>query len=372
MASEDTQIVGKAVKDMYGTPMGKVIGTITDIDGSIQTVGVDCGSQGLQQVPFDQIVAQGSVVIFIPKWRLDSQRLLREKGLTLRRLKALSEILSENDEMRDDAAIVDGKYREQLERFDRTEAGIAKTLSARVGELDAQLRSVKMIVFDARVQYKSDEIPEAAFEAVRAHTSDLVEHITHENAEISSVQRRIADLNMEVRQVLEAHDARLQDSAETYLGDHTVTAAANLPEAPMQAPVPDGAAPAPVAAQAQPEVSAGADAAAAAGTGMQFPEPPAEIAVAAPAGAGMAPQQVAEVQGEAGPYAVPPPPPPPAVQPAVQPADAADAVRQADGAPAQEGAAVPDAVRDPETEPQRQQQQYAPPKQDWLARMQSQ
>ena len=347
MTSEDAQIVGKAVKDMYGTPMGKVIGTITDIDGTIQTVGVDCGSQGLRQVPFEQIVVQDSVVIFIPKWRLDSQRLLRDKGLTLRRLKALSEILSENDEMRDDAAIVDGKYREQLERFDRIEAGIARTLSARVDELDSQLRSVKMIVFDAKVQYKSDEIAEAAFESVRAHASSLVEHITHENAEISSVQRRIADLNMEVKQVLEAHDARLQSSAETYLGDHTVKAAANLPEAPIQAPRPAEA-----AAQPAPAAAAPAPAPAAADVGAQFPEPPSEIAVAA---APAAQQLVAEAVGASGAsvqFAAPPPAPP-----------------AADGAPQAQAEAEPQAATEPT---QQQPTQQQPAGHDWLERMQSQ
>ncbi len=352
MTNEDAQIVGKAVKDMYGTPMGKVIGTITDIDGTIQTVGVDCSSQGLQQVPFEQIVVQDSVVIFIPKWRLDSQRLLRDKGLTLRRLKALSEILSENDEMRDDAAIVDGKYREQLERFDRIEAGIARTLSARVEELDSQLRSIKMIVFDAKVQYKSDEIAEAAFESVRAHTSSLVEHITHENAEISNVQRRIADLNMEVKQVLEAHDARLQSSAETYLGNHTVTAAANLPEAPIQAPRPAEA-----AAHAE-AAAAPAGAPAAADIGAQFPEPPSEIA-AAPAPAAQQ-QQVAEAVGASGmavQFAAPPPAPPAAREAGPQ---------QSEPQPQQS---------EPRTESKAQAQQPQPQQpagHDWLERMQSQ
>jgi len=50
MTNNDTEIIGKNVKDMYGTFMGKVIGTITEIDGSIQSVGIDCGSQGLQQI----------------------------------------------------------------------------------------------------------------------------------------------------------------------------------------------------------------------------------------------------------------------------------------------------------------------------------
>jgi len=33
MTNVDIEIIGKNVKDMYGTFMGKVIGTITEIDG---------------------------------------------------------------------------------------------------------------------------------------------------------------------------------------------------------------------------------------------------------------------------------------------------------------------------------------------------
>ncbi len=109
MTNDDIEIIGKNVKDMYGTFMGKVVGTITEIDGSIQSVGIDCGSQGLQQIQFEQLVAQGENVIFIPKWRLDSQRLIREKQLTLRRLKALMDIVSENDDMKADAEIIHRK-----------------------------------------------------------------------------------------------------------------------------------------------------------------------------------------------------------------------------------------------------------------------
>ena len=70
MPQDDIDIIGKNVKDMYGTFMGKVIGTITDIDGSIQTVGVDCGSQGLQQIQFDQLVSQGDVVYIHSKMEI--------------------------------------------------------------------------------------------------------------------------------------------------------------------------------------------------------------------------------------------------------------------------------------------------------------
>ena len=48
MTNDGKAIIGKQVKDMYGTFLGKALGTITHIDGTIESVGVDCGSQGLQ------------------------------------------------------------------------------------------------------------------------------------------------------------------------------------------------------------------------------------------------------------------------------------------------------------------------------------
>jgi len=239
MPQDDIEIIGKNVKDMYGTFMGKVIGTMTDIDGSIQTVGVDCGSQGLQQIQFDQLVSQGDVVIFIPKWRLDSQRLIREKQLTLRRLKALIDIVSDNDDMKEDAEIIHEKYKSKLVSLDETEKQIKAILESRLTELDEQLKSAKMLVFDAKLQHKSDEISTQTFETVKTCTTQLIEHITHETAEISNVQKRILDLNVEAQNAAAPSQQVLQDSAVTYLdtSEQTTNVQAILPEAPINEPI---------------------------------------------------------------------------------------------------------------------------------------
>ena len=239
MPQDDIDIIGKNVKDMYGTFMGKVIGTITDIDGSIQTVGVDCGSQGLQQIQFDQLVSQGDVVIFIPKWRLDSQRLIREKQLTLRRLKALIDIVSDNDDMKEDAEIIHEKYKSKLVSLDETETQIKAKLEARLTELDEQLKSAKMLVFDAKLQHKSDEISAATFEIVKTCTNQLIEHITHEKAEISNVQKRILDLNVEAENAIAPSQQILQDSAVSYLdnSEQSQNVQTILPEAPINEPI---------------------------------------------------------------------------------------------------------------------------------------
>lgn len=218
MSKDDVEFIGKQVKDMYGTHIGKVVGTITDIDGSVQTVGVDCGSEGLKQIPFEQLVVQGQFVIFIPRWRLDAQRLLREKGLTLRRIRALIDIVSENDDMKEDAELIHEKYKMKLLTLDETERQIKEKLEQRLAELDNQLKSIRMLRFDAKLQNKSNEISDAKYESVKAHTVEIIEHIEHEKAEIVNIQRRINDLSVENVERTESPKQDVHSAAVSYLG----------------------------------------------------------------------------------------------------------------------------------------------------------
>ena len=236
MTNDDIEIIGKNVKDMYGTFMGKVIGTITEIDGSIQSVGIDCGSQGLQQIQYEQLVVQGETVIFIPKWRLDSQRLIREKQLTLRRLAALMDIVSENDDMKADAEIIHEKYKFKLASLDEMESEIKSKLEGRLIELDTQMKSAKMLSFDAKVQFKSNEISEATFETVKSCTTEVIEHVTHEQSEISNVKSRITDLELEVQKITTPAEVDIQESAVSYLETNEPQQVVQtiLPEAPTQ------------------------------------------------------------------------------------------------------------------------------------------
>ena len=241
MSNDGKAIIGKQVKDMYGSYIGRALGTITNIDGSIQSVGVDSGSQGLQHIPFEQIVLHGDVIIYIPKWRLESQRLFKEKELTLRRLNAMIKIASDYDDVKEDTAIIHEEYKSNLSALQETEKQIKCKLEARFNELNEQMKSVKMFEFDAKVQLNSNEISEQTYESVKRLTTEYIEHITHETSEISNVQRRMDDLNMEVQKAIEPPKKQLQESAESYLVCNTgeTSTVTKLPEAPTTAPIPE-------------------------------------------------------------------------------------------------------------------------------------
>ena len=197
MSEEKLGFVGKQVKDIYGTFIGRVVGIITEIDGNIETIGVDCGSGGLKQLPYEQLVMQGDYVFFIPRWRLDAQKLLRLKSLTLKRIKALQDIVAENDSMREDAELVAVKYEKKLNDLGENEKQINTNLDARLKELDVEARSIKAVLFDAKLQFRSNEMKEETYQQIKVQTDELIEHINNERTEISNVRAKLAAQTIE-------------------------------------------------------------------------------------------------------------------------------------------------------------------------------
>jgi hypothetical protein len=256
MTKNEPSIVGRQVKDMYGTLVGKVLGTLTDIDGSIQSVCTDCGSEGLKQIQYEQLVLQEDIVICIPKWRLQAQKFLREKGLTIRRINALEDIVSENGEMKDDAEMIHNKYKSKLAALDQIESKIKSEFLVRLGEIEDQEKVVKEILFDAKVQIKSEEITESTFATIETHAKNILERFSHEKAEISKVQNRIDNLSLEHSESVENPKQYIQQSAMTYLDSSTGTQSQTFDQPTSTLPEPESTLPEPPVECTEPHTSA--------------------------------------------------------------------------------------------------------------------
>ena len=198
MSDIKLEFVGKQVKDMYGAYVGKVIGLVTDIDGSIESVGVDCGSTGLQKLSYEQLLVQGDYVIFIPKWRMEAQKLLRQKNLTLKRVKALENLVEENDLMKDDAEVLHLIYEKRLVDLESNEQVVVNTLNSRLRELEVQGTTIKTIIFDAKLQYRSNDILEETYQEINTNSTELLDRIQLEKDEINSFLSRITQPYSEI------------------------------------------------------------------------------------------------------------------------------------------------------------------------------
>ena len=202
MSEFKLEFIGKQVKDLYGTLIGKVMGMITDIDGSIESISVGCGTSGLKQLAYEQLLVQGDYVIYIPRWRLDAQKLLRQKSLTLQRIKALQDIATENDSMKDDVELVYMKYDKRLHDLEENANNLNGNLESRLKELEGESHSIKTILFDAKLQFRSNEMTEEIYQQINIYTSELLEHINLEKAEINNVKTKLSQQTIENNNVL--------------------------------------------------------------------------------------------------------------------------------------------------------------------------
>jgi chromosome segregation ATPase len=128
------------------------------------------------------------------------------------------EIVSENDDMKEDAELINEKYKMKLLSLDETEKQIKDKLGKRLVELENQLKSIRMLKFDAKLQNKSNEISDAKYDLVKTHTVEIMEHIEHEKAEIANIQRRINDLSVESLERSESPKQDVHSAALSYLG----------------------------------------------------------------------------------------------------------------------------------------------------------
>jgi hypothetical protein len=202
MSEFKLEFIGKQVKDLYGTLMGKVMGMITDIDGSIESISVDCGTSGLKQLAYEQLLVQGDYVIYIPRWRLDAQKLLRQKSLTLQRIRALQDIATENDSMKDDVELVYMKYDKRLHDLEENANHLNGNLESRLKELEEESHRIKTILFDAKLQFRSNEMTEEIYQQINIYTSELLEHVNLEKTEINNVKTKLSQQTLENNNLL--------------------------------------------------------------------------------------------------------------------------------------------------------------------------
>jgi hypothetical protein len=102
-------------------------------------------------------------------------------------------------------------------------------------ELEEETKSARMLLFDATVQCKSNEISDITFDSVKLCTNEIIERISHEIAEIKNVKSRIADLELEVQEITAPPQPNVQESAVSYLEtpEQQQVVQIILPEAPI-------------------------------------------------------------------------------------------------------------------------------------------
>jgi hypothetical protein len=109
----------------------------------------------------------------------------------------LQEIVSENDNMKDNAELAYLRYEKRLDKLNENTTDIVERLNQRVSELDGESKRIKAVLFDAKLQYKSNEITEEIYQQISLNTNDLLDHINLEKSEIKNIMNKFTQQTLE-------------------------------------------------------------------------------------------------------------------------------------------------------------------------------
>ncbi|MGB7935472.1 MAG: CdvA-like protein, partial [Nitrososphaeraceae archaeon] len=113
-------------------------------------------------------------------------------------VKALENLVAENDLMKDDAEVLHLIYEKRLVDLESNEQDVVNTLNSRLRELDVQSTTIKTIIFDAKLQYRSNDIVEETYLQINTNSTELLDRIQLEKDEINSFLSRITQPYSEI------------------------------------------------------------------------------------------------------------------------------------------------------------------------------
>ena len=94
--------------------------------------------------------------------------------------------------MREDVELVYIKYQKRLQDLEDKGKIVLEQLQERLNQIDAESQNIKSVLFDAKLQYRSNEITEETYQQISLSTNDLIEHVNLEKGEINNVISRLS------------------------------------------------------------------------------------------------------------------------------------------------------------------------------------
>jgi len=178
--------MGKRVRDVYGRYVGFVVGLTKDPFGDLRSIGVDSGERGLLEFPGQCVNAEGDSLVFLPGWKVDSDRFKRETVLVNNRLQAVEDLIKEGEITQEEYHEFQKVYQGYKAKLDEVKKVLDEKIKRRLQDLDRESKDIKKLTTNVKVQFKSGEIDAESFRASLQYASVMKERVEKEKADISA------------------------------------------------------------------------------------------------------------------------------------------------------------------------------------------
>ncbi|MDW8045498.1 MAG: CdvA-like protein [Nitrososphaerota archaeon] len=180
-------LMGKPVKDIYGRYVGYVVGMYIDALGQLKAIGIDEGKGSFNEYSSDRILIDNDSLVIIPNWRIDVNRLKKEKQQTELRTKALEELYNSGEIPRYVYEDLHKQFDGELKQLQSSYESLMDSLRKRIVELDRQRESLEKFLGRIKVQNRTGEIDERTYKIMSDYILSLLEKNYLERRDIENI-----------------------------------------------------------------------------------------------------------------------------------------------------------------------------------------
>ncbi|TMI44305.1 hypothetical protein E6H23_01235 [Candidatus Bathyarchaeota archaeon] len=191
---EAKALLGKSISDVYGRPLGRIIGVNRNQFGEMEGLEVESPGGNVIDIPSKSIMLTPKMVTATPEWKVDAHELSGEIATVKRRIVALEGLRDKGDVDREIyEELLEAQRSGYLSKVKQTEA-LVGALRAKLERTNNQLTSLTKHLVNAKLDYQSGEIDEASMKLAVGSIEPSLKPLIAEKNDLSSTLKTLEDL----------------------------------------------------------------------------------------------------------------------------------------------------------------------------------
>jgi len=191
---EAKALLGKSISDVYGRPLGRIIGVNRNQFGEMEGLEVESPGGNVIDIPSKSIMLTPKMVTATPEWKVDANELSGEIATVKRRIVALEGLRDKGDVDREIyEELLEAQRSGYLSKVKQTEA-LVGALRAKLERTNNQLTSLTKHLVNAKLDYQSGEIDEASMKLAVGSIEPSLKPLIAEKNDLSSTLKTLEDL----------------------------------------------------------------------------------------------------------------------------------------------------------------------------------
>ncbi len=185
----------KTIKDSYGRDVGQLICINSNTKNEVVSLKLKLNDRSFIQFPIKHFKLEGSQLLFLYDWMIDSEDLIKEFTLLSKRMEVLEGLFSKGEISREVYDELNNAFSKQYNILKEKQESLIRELSRNLEEIGNSIKELNIALAVIKMQRILKEIDEETFKNISLNIQTGINKATAEKRDIEQTIQKIKNLS---------------------------------------------------------------------------------------------------------------------------------------------------------------------------------